>query len=101
MCIRDSIQLELVNPNQYACQQVCVQVLTPGTGADTATVGDLEALSQTEVQIEARIRRGTEDLAALQVRVGYLFLGQLHSQVAELPVRMKRIMTTSFDLDEL
>jgi hypothetical protein len=99
--VKSLIRLELVNPNQYACQAVRVQVLTPGTGADPAAVGDLEALSQTEVQIEARIRRGTDDLAALQVQVGYLFLGQLHSQVAELPVRMKRIMTTTFDLDEL
>jgi len=99
--VKSLIRLELVNPNQYACQEVCVQVLTPGTGADPATVGDLEALSQTEVQIEVRIRRSTDDLSALQVRVDYLFLGQLHSQVAELPVRMKRIMTTTFDLDEL
>jgi len=99
--VKSFIRLELVNPNQVACQDVRVDVLTPGAEAGSAAVGDLEALSQTELQIEGRIRRSTGDLSALQVRVDYLFLGQPHSQVAELPVKMKRIMTTTFDLDEL
>ncbi|RLC91048.1 MAG: hypothetical protein DRI77_14280, partial [Chloroflexi bacterium] len=99
--VKSLIRLELVNPNQYACQGVRVEVLNPNVEADPVALGDLDALSQTEVQIEARIRRSGEDLAALQVRVGYQFLGQPHSQLGELPVKMKRIMTTTFDLEEL
>jgi len=40
---------------------------------------------------------------ALQVwrLISYQFLGQPYSQVEELPVKMKRIMTTTFDLEEL
>jgi hypothetical protein len=96
--VKSFIRLELVNPNQYACQKVHAEVLTPNVEAGSVVVGDLNALSQTEVQIEARIRRVTEEMTALQVRVGYEFLGQPHSQVVGLPVKMKRIMTTTFDL---
>jgi hypothetical protein len=99
--VKSFIRLELVNPNQYACQKVRVEVLNPNVEAAPVVVGDLDALSQTEVQIEARIRRVTEEMTVLQVRVGYEFLGQPHSQVVGLPVKMKRIMTTTFDLDEL
>jgi len=107
--VKSLIRLELVNPNQYACQEVHVEVLYPNVEAVPTVVGDrsaersrrsLDALSQTEVQIKARIRRSTGDLTALQVRVNYQFLGQPHSQVEELPVKMKRIMTTTFDLND-
>ena len=76
-------------------------MLNPNVEAAPALVGDLDGLSQAEVQIEARIRRTKGDLMALQLRFGYQFLGQSQSQVVELPVKMKRIMTTTFDLDEL
>ena len=99
--VKSRIRLELVNPNQYACQKVRIAVLNPNVEMAPALVGDLDALSQSEVQIEARIRRSAEDLTALQVRVDYQFLGQSQRQVVELPVKMKRIMTTTFDLDEL
>ena len=99
--VKSLIRLELVNPNQYACQQVRVEVLNPNVEAAPVIVGDLDALGQTEVQIEARIRRTIEEMAALQVRVGYEFLGRSHSQAQELPITMKRIMTTTFDLDDL
>lgn len=95
------IRLELVNPNQYACQGVQVEVLSPNTRATPVTVGDLDALGQTEVQIEARIRQISGEMTTLQVQVRYEFLGQSHSQTAELPVKMKRLMTTTLDLDEL
>jgi hypothetical protein len=53
------IRLELVNPNQYTCQEVRVQVLTPGTGSDPTAVSDLEALSQTgHVESARRILAG-------------------------------------------
>jgi len=107
--VKSLIRLELVNPNQYACQEVHIEVLNPNVEAALAVVGDgstelaevLDALSQTEVQIEARFRRINEETTALQLRIGHKFLGKLYSQVENLPVKMKRIMTTTFDLDEL
>ena len=99
--VKSLIRLELVNPNQYACQEVHVEVLDSNIEAVPTVVGDLDALSQTEVQIEARFHRITEEATALQVRVGHKFLGQPYSQVEKLPIKIKRIMTTTFDLDEL
>ena len=99
--VKSLIRLELVNPNPYACQNVRVQALTPSVEAAPASVGDLDRLSQTEVQIEARIRRSAGDLNALKIQISYQFLGRSQSQVAELPIEMKRIMTTTFDLDDL
>ena len=99
--VKSLIRLELVNPNQYACQEVHVEVLNSNIVAALTVVGDLDALSQTEVQVEARFRRITEETTALQVRIGHKFLGQPYSQVENLPVKMKRIVTTTFDLDEL
>jgi len=99
--VKSLVRLELVNPNRYACQEVRVEVLNSNVEAAPVVVGDLDALRQAEVQIEARIRRSGEDLAALQVWVTYRFLGQPHSQTEELPIKMKRIMTTTFDVDEL
>jgi len=99
--VKSLVRLELVNPNRYACQEVHVEVLNSNIEAAPVVVGDLDALSQAEVQIEARIRRSGEDLTALQVRVTYRFLDQPHSQTEELPIKMKRIMTTTFDVDEL
>jgi hypothetical protein len=99
--VKSLVRLELVNSNQYACQNVRVQALTPNVEADPASVGDLDSLSQTEVQIEARIRRSAGDLKALKIQISYQFLGQSQSQAEELPVKMKRIMTTTFDLEEL
>lgn len=99
--VKSFIRLGLVNPNQYPCQGVQVEVLSPNVQATAATVGDLGTLSQIEVQIEARIRKSGEEMTKLQVQVRYEFLGQAHSQTVELPVKMKRLMTTTFDLDEL
>ncbi len=99
--VKSLIRLELVNPNQYACQEVHVEVLNSNIEAAPTVVGDLDALSQTEMQIEARFHRIIEEMTALQVRVGHTFLGQSYSQVEKLPVKIKRIMTTTFDLDAL
>jgi len=99
--VKSLIRLELVNLNQYACQDVRVEVLNPHVATVPAVVGNLDALSQMEVRMEARIRRSAGDLAALRVRVGYQFLGRPYSQVEELSIKMKRIMTTTFDLDDL
>jgi hypothetical protein len=99
--VKSLIRLELVNPNDYACQEVRATLLTSGVEAVPAAVGDLGALSQTEVQIEARIRRRAGDLTSVQAQVEYQFLGRPRSQSVELPVKMRRIMTTTFDLDEL
>jgi len=99
--VKSLVRLELVNPNRYACQEVRVEVLNSNVEAAPAAAGDLDALRQAEVPIEARIRRSGEDLTALQVRVTYRFLDQPHSQAEALPIKMKRIMTTTFDLDEL
>ena len=99
--VKSLIRLDLVNPNQYTCQEVHVEVLDSSVEAALTMVGDLDPLSQAEVQIEARIRRITEEMTTLQVRVSHKFLGQPHSQVEKLPVKMRRIMTTAFDLDEL
>jgi len=99
--VKSLIRLELVNPNQYASQEVHVEVLNSNIVAALTVVSDLDALSQTEVQIEARFHRIIEETTALQVRVGHKFLGQPYSQVENLSVKMKRIVTTTFDLDEL
>ena len=99
--VKSLIRLELVNPNQYACQEVHVEVLNPNVEAAPALVGDLASLSQTEVQIEARIRRTAGEMENLQVRVDYQFLGQSRSLTEELPVNMKRITTTTCALDGL
>ncbi|MGA9348015.1 MAG: hypothetical protein WBW48_04330 [Anaerolineae bacterium] len=99
--VKSLIRLELVNPNQYVCQEVRIEVLNSNVEAAPTMMGDLDPLSQAEVQIETRFRRITEEMTALQVRVGHKFLGQSYSQVEKLPVKIKRIMTTTFDLDEL
>jgi len=99
--VKALIRLELVNPNQYACQEVSVEVLNANIEAAKAVVGTVDALSQVEVSVEARIRRVTGEMTILQVRVGYQFLGRSHSQGVELPVKMRRLMTTTFDLDQL
>ena len=99
--VKSLIRLELVNPNQYACQEVHVEVLDSNIEAVPTVVGDLDALSQTEVQIEARFHRIIEEMTDLQVRVGHKFLGQPYSHVENLPIKMRRIVTTTFDLDEL
>jgi hypothetical protein len=99
--VKSLIRLELVNPNQHPCQEVHVEVLNPNVEAAPTTVGDLDMLSQIEVQVEARIRRIAGEMESLQVRVDYQLLGQSHSLTEDLPVKMKRIMTTTFDLDEL
>jgi len=99
--VKSLIRLELVNPNNYACQELRVEVLNANVEAALFEIGDLDPLGQAEIQIEARFRRSTEDLTALQVQISYQVLGQPYSQVEELPVKMKRIMTTTFDLEEL
>jgi len=73
-------------------------VLSANVEAAPSEIGDLDPLAQAEIQIEARIRRSAGDLTALQVQIGYQFLGQLHSQVEELPVKMKWVMGYNAEL---
>ena len=79
-------------------QEVRVEVLSANVEAAPSEIGDLDPLAQAEIQIEARIRRSAGDLTALQVQIGYQFLGQLHSQVEELPVKMKWVMGYNAEL---
>jgi len=99
--VKSLIRLEVVNPNQYACQELRVEVLNANVEALLAEIGDLGPLSQTEIQTEARFRRRGGEVESLQVRFSYWFLGQSQSQVETFPITMKRLMTTAFDLDEL
>ncbi len=99
--VKSLLRLELVNPNRYGCQDVHVEVLNANVEATPVLLGGLDALSQAEVSSEVRFRRMPGEMTALQVRMTYQFLGKSHSQVAELPITLKRLMTTTFDLDDL
>ena len=99
--VKSIIRLELVNVNQYACQETRVSVLTPNVETELVHLGELAATSPIEAQLEARIRRAAGETASLTIRIDYTFLGHPRSQIAELPIEMKRIMTTTFDFDDL
>jgi hypothetical protein len=99
--VKLTIGLELANPNSYACQNVSVELLNPNVVATRSVVAEIGALSHSELQIEARIRRTGTEMAELEVRVRYEFLGQPQAEEVHLPVRMRRLMTTTIDLQDL
>jgi hypothetical protein len=97
--VKSLIRLELVNPNLHACEDVRATITNDNVKAETGTLDELAALSQTELHIEARIGQGNTD--ALHVRVDYHYQGRAQRQDIMLPVKMKQMMTTTFDLSKL
>lgn len=95
------IRIEIVNPNRYACQDLQIEIPSRSVQADPLFLEEMEALGHVEVEVEARIRRGSEKMTTLPVQIRYTFLGETHSQTVELPVKMKRLMTTTVDLNDL
>lgn len=98
--VKSFVRLEVVNPNDYPGQEICAEIVTPGVEAVPATLKNLERLGHTEVCIETRVRRADTQTLPLQVRITWQFLGQPQSQLEEAPVRIRRMVTTAFDMEE-
>ena len=98
---KSEIPLEIVNTNAYACENMSVEVRSPAVEAARVEMGTLAAMSRDAVTLEGRFRRSRGELSSLQLRITYDFLDQPQQQDVEVPIEMKSMMTTAFDVREL
>ncbi len=98
---KTELSLELVNANNYACEQVQVAVLNPNVDALGAELATLAPLSQGVVNLTGRFKAAQGEITALHLRVTYDFLGHRQHQELTCAVVMKKVMEHAFDLDDL
>ena len=100
--VKSSIPLEVVNPNEQSLLDLRVEILSPNVAASKADLGELPGRDAAKIVIEdVRIRRTPEEMKHLELALAYEFAGRGHHQTFKLPVTMKTLMTTSFDLLDL
>ena len=98
--VKATIELEITNPNEYACTDLETAILTPKVSYETARLNELSALDTETLSMEARFARATPDPKSLDIRISYRFLDQPCAQQLALPITMKSMMEIT-DLDEL
>jgi hypothetical protein len=100
--VKSSIPLEVVNPNEQSLLDLRVEILSPNVAASKADLTELPGRDAAKIVIEdVRIRRTPEEMKHLELALAYEFAGRGHRQTFKLPVTMKTLMTTSFDLLDL
>jgi len=98
--VKATIQLELMNANEYPCTELELSVLSPKVHCEGARLEELPALETELVTIDARFARRKPDPRKLDLRISYRFLDRPYGQQVSLPITMKSMMEIT-DLDEL
>jgi hypothetical protein len=96
------LSIEITNLNNYACEQVVVELADPNVEAQPFHLGTLPKLQRLQANVAARCLR-TADASArkLHARVSYTFLGQRWVDEVEMPVEIVEPAKPKFDLDNL
>ncbi len=96
---KGTVRLELVNVNPYPCLDVRLEILDEKVEHNSAELGALPARQDTGVDIPVRIWR--RDMAELRLLISYQVLRERRRQLEELPITIRSMMESGFDLEEL
>ena len=96
------LELEVTNLNDYACEQVKIEIIDPNLDAEPAHLEQLMPLMRQSVKMPARCHRAADATAkGLRARVSYRFLGQIWSHEITIPAEIIDPAKPGFDLDNL
>jgi hypothetical protein len=98
---KSTLHLELVNVNPYSCLGLRIIVLNEHVDYEPFEHDTLPGHQTLRPDIPIRIWRRDKDVTHLRVQLSYQFLGERRRQVEELPITMRSMMESSFDLEDL
>jgi hypothetical protein len=99
--VRSRVRLEVVNPNPLPLQKVQVEIVQPeGTAKPYVADDPIEVNGVSQLMLDnVRFREAQGEIKEITVRLIYECGAQERRNEYVLPVAMKRLMTSSFDLN--
>ena len=98
---KGTVQLELVNVNPYPCRDLHLDILDENVDYEPVDRDELPSHRDVKVSIPVRIWRRDEAVNDLRLGISYQLLGERRRQVEVLPITMRSMMESGFDLEEL
>ncbi|MEA3376466.1 MAG: PglZ domain-containing protein, partial [Chloroflexota bacterium] len=98
---KGTVQLELVNVNPYPCLDLRLEILDENVDYEPVELENLPSHRNVQMDIPVRIWRRDEEVTDLRLRISYQLLGERRRQVEVLPITMRSMMESGFDLEEL
>lgn len=96
-----TLQLELVNVNPYPCLNLRVELLDENVDYEPVELRSLPGRHDVQMDVPVRIWRREEDVTDLRLRVSYQLLGERRRQLEVVPIIMRSMMESGFDLEDL
>lgn len=96
-----TLHLELVNVNPYPCMDLRVDVLDAHIDAEPFHLDSLLGREDATVDMPIRIWRREDEVTTIQLKISYQILGERKRRLETLPITMRSMMESSFDLEDL
>jgi len=96
------LNFEVTNLNNYACEQIIIEVIDPNFDAEVVPLETLDQLRRAKILIPARCLRSADRSSKnLAIRASFRFLGQPYEHMVIIPIEIIDPARTKFDLDNI
>jgi len=96
------LRLEITNINNYPCENITIEFTDINIEAKDIFIQEISKLNRTEINIQGRCPNSADPSAKnLGLEISFEFLGKPCKFYQSLPVQIKELAKTKFDLDNL
>ena len=99
-----SIQLTIKNHNEYSINDIEISIMNSNIQwkQGVCLLQEIEKESQVDVCLDnIRLQKSSIEKEVLVLKIRFNFLGKLHEQNYEFPIKIKAIQENKFDFDDL